>query len=255
MKPTPYNEGFFDGLLDQGRASAREIAGWVCDLARPESVLDVGCAEGVWAAEFQSRGVPTVLGVDGDYVDRTRLLIPQESFRPADLNASFQLDQRFDLVVCLEVAEHLDESSADRIVEGIASHTDAVLFSAAIPLQGGTDHRNEQWPGYWTDRFAKFEFKAFDVVRPRFWDDQSVAPWYRQNTMIYTRGEGGFAKTLCDAIAGLPSFHGAPLVHPESWARHHATSEYCVGRFAGPVARLAGLPSSVLRALTRRFGT
>ena len=40
-----------------------------------------------------------------------------------------------------------------QLVATITKHGDAVLFSAAIPGQGGQDHLNEQWPEYWQKKF------------------------------------------------------------------------------------------------------
>jgi 2-polyprenyl-3-methyl-5-hydroxy-6-metoxy-1,4-benzoquinol methylase len=59
------------------------------------------------------------------------------------------LEKEFDLVVSLEVAEHLPASAADQFVNTLVKHGKKILFSAAIPGQGGQDHLNEQWPDYW----------------------------------------------------------------------------------------------------------
>jgi hypothetical protein len=63
-----------------------------------------------------------------------------------------------------------------------------VLFSAAIPGQGGNNHVNEQWQSYWADRFAAHGYGPRDIVRPAVRDDRSVAYWYRQNAVLYSKG-------------------------------------------------------------------
>jgi SAM-dependent methyltransferase len=201
-----YSSAFFDEVADGTKDSARAIVPVVNELVRPASVLDVGCATGTWLAEWNRAGVSDVLGIDGDYVDRTALKLPADQFRPVDLSRSFSLDRKFDLVQTLEVAEHLDETCADTFVESLARHSDTVLFSAAIPGQGGTHHVNERWQSYWAEKFEKAGYTGFDVVRPRFWTDARVQYWYRQNMLLFARG-----RTFGDAVVNLD------LVHPEMW--------------------------------------
>jgi SAM-dependent methyltransferase len=201
-----YNSSFFDEVSQGTRESAQVVVPMVYELVRPASVLDVGCATGTWLSEWSNAGVPDVLGIDGDYVDRTALEIPPANFTPVDLQRPFSLGRRFDLVQTLEVAEHLDEERAEGFVESLVRHGDVILFSAAIPGQGGTHHVNEQWPSYWAKKFEKAGYTAYDVIRPRIWEDQQVQFWYRQNMLLFARGR---------------DFDGAAtrldLVHPAMW--------------------------------------
>ena len=195
--------------------SASVVVPAVVDLVRPRSVIDVGCGGGAWAAEFVRNGVPDVLGVDGDYVDPSVLALPAGCFLACDLTSSFvdRIGRRFDLVVCLEVAEHLSTEHAERFAASLTELGDTILFSAAIPGQGGTNHVNEQWPSWWSRLFAAAGFEVVDVLRARFWNDERVAVWYRQNVFVYTRRP----EVLARASAGstLP----VDAVHPELWTR------------------------------------
>lgn len=203
---TTYTSAFFEGVARGTRESAQIIVPLVNELLRPASVLDVGCATGTWLAEWGSAGVSDVIGIDGDYVDRTALQVPPDKFVPADLGQSFSLGRTFDLVQTLEVAEHLDEAHADTFVESLARHGETILFSAAIPGQGGTHHVNEQWPSYWAEKFAKAGYTAYDVIRPQIWEDPRVLVWYRQNMLLFARG-----RTFENAMPRLD------LVHPDMW--------------------------------------
>ena len=64
---------------------------------------------------------------------------------------------------------------------------DLIRFSAAIPEQGAPGHVNEQWPDYSRQRFEAEDYELVDWFRPRFWQDDAVAPWYRQNGYLYVR--------------------------------------------------------------------
>ena len=159
------------------------VFSWV----HPRSVVDVGCGVGTWLGEAARLGIEDFLGVDGDYVDRAMLEIPAERFVPRDLCEPFDLGRRFDLVMSVEVAEHLPLAHADRFVEALTSLGAVVLFSAAIPGQGGEHHVNEDWPQAWARRFAKHGYRWADPLRLATWNDERVDPWYAQNLLVFHR--------------------------------------------------------------------
>jgi SAM-dependent methyltransferase len=112
------------------------------------SVVDFGCGSGVWLAAWQRLVVDDVIGVDGEQA-RSSLKISAERFLAADLRKPIRLGRRFDLAQSLEVAEHLPPQSASVFVETLTTHAPLILFSAAVPGQGGEHHVNEQPPEYW----------------------------------------------------------------------------------------------------------
>ena len=87
----------------------------------------------------------------------------------------------------LEVAEHLDEAAADTFVASLVALAPLVLFSAAIPYQGGTNHVNEQWPSYWHAKFAARDYVVVDCLRERLWRNEQVTYWYAQNMLFFVR--------------------------------------------------------------------
>jgi len=188
----------------------------VVERLRPRSVVDVGCGLGTWLSVFLENGVADVTGVDGDYVDASRLEIPAERFVAHDLSTPLSLDRRFDLAVSLEVAEHLPADRAAVFVGSLTALAPFVLFSAAIPFQGGTNHVNEQWPEYWAALFEHRGFAAVDCVRREVWSDENVEWWYAQNTLLFVeegrlaspRDGGPFERTPMSQLA---------LVHPRQY--------------------------------------
>lgn len=149
--------------------------------AKPRSLLDVGCGLGTWLNATLEFGVRDIFGVDGVGIPREQLLFPAERFRQYDLTAPWNLGRRFDVALCLEVGEHLDESCAATLVNSIAAHADLVYFSAACPGQPGQHHVNCQWPAYWQALFNKQGFVCSDAVRWKIWDNKNIEYWYRQN--------------------------------------------------------------------------
>ncbi|MBF0212577.1 MAG: hypothetical protein HQM00_03310 [Magnetococcales bacterium] len=180
-----YQKEFLEYTSRSNRASAHVIASTILARLPVRSVVDFGCAQGGWLAEWSRLGIRDLVGLDGHYVDRTRLLIDAAHFMATDLHRPIRLDRRFDLVESLEVAEHLDAASAETFIGSLVAHGSVVLFSAATPGQGGDHHVNEQPYEYWRDIFNKYDFELFDCIRPAILDHPQVNPWYRYNVMLY----------------------------------------------------------------------
>ena len=158
----------------------------------------MGCGTGTWLSIFQKSGVTDILGVDGPWVKPDLLFIPQSKFIEQDLtkpisnwvipNESRNLIRRtFELAVSLEVAEHLEAQYADTFIESLIALAPVVLFSAAIPDQGGTHHVNEQWPGYWVEKFGVHGYVVIDALRRLVWSNERVSFWYAQNIFFFVK--------------------------------------------------------------------
>jgi SAM-dependent methyltransferase len=183
----PYTEQFYEDIREGSRRSAREIVPIVLDLVSPKNVIDVGCGLGTWLSVFKEFGVDDIWGAEGNWVDKAVLEIPKERFLQADLTKPFRLERKFDLVVSVEVAEHLSPEFAGIFLESLVRLGPVVLFSAAIPFQGGKNHVNEQWQGYWAEQFQNKGYHAIDCIRKRIWQNARVEFWYAQNMLMFAR--------------------------------------------------------------------
>jgi SAM-dependent methyltransferase len=154
-----------------------------------ESAVDVGCGDGTWLAVLQKLGVEDVLGIDGEYVSENLLQFPRHRFYSFDLTKQLALDRKFDLAISLEVAEHLPAESAAEFVGSLSRLAPAVLFSAAIPLQGGNHHVNEQWPDKWAELFGQHNYLPVDLIRKRVWQNNDVEWWYAQNMLLFAHSD------------------------------------------------------------------
>ena len=182
-----YTQSFFNDLQAGSKQSATEIVPLVLELLKPSSVVDIGCGSGEWLSVFNRYGVEDILGVDGNYVDRNSLAISSDKFLALDLTQPFTINRKFDLVVSLEVAEHLPIESAEIFIDSLTKLGSVILFSAAIPFQGGTHHVNEQWQEYWVELFSNKNYEVIDCIRPQVWQNHNVEYWYAQNTFVFVR--------------------------------------------------------------------
>jgi SAM-dependent methyltransferase len=193
-----YPKNFYRDQQAGAKKSAKVIVPMVMELMEVKSVLDVGCGTGAWLSEFSEHGVDEIRGIDGEWVDRNILKIPKNYFSTHDLKYPFDMKREYDLVMSLEVAEHLPKESTGSFVRSLTKHGPVVLFSAAIPFQGGTKHKNEQWQDYWVKLFGQYDYAVLDPIRDRIWNDQDVDFWYAQNILLFVRN---------DHLAGQPALH------------------------------------------------
>jgi hypothetical protein len=207
-----YDEQFYAERDKQTRASAQAVLSLVRSWVPFDSIIDVGCAVGTWLDVAKSLGASDIFGVEGEWVDPAKLVIPADHFLNSDLRKPLAISKTYDLAMSLEVAEHLPGDCADAFVKTLTSLAPVVLFSGAVPRQRGVGHVNEQWPDYWTAKFRAAGYVCYDIIRPRVWADESVLWWYSQNAMLMVR-ESSVAQ-----YAALQSFQHtvspARLVHP-----------------------------------------
>lgn len=209
-----YDQRFFKDHHAMTVHAARTIVPLVLEALPPvHSAVDLGCGVGTWLSVLIEHGVEDVLGLDGSWVGRELLEIPETQFREADMEGDLSFERKFDLAIALEVAEHLSPEKAETFVGSLTRAADFVVFSAAVPYQGGEGHLNEQWPDYWAELFERQGFDGIDLVRQRVWTDPQIPVWYRQNILLFVRSDQRERLSLpaLDGATGRP----LALVHPE----------------------------------------
>lgn len=201
-----YDKNFYDYIADGAFRSANKIVPRLIEIFNPQTVIDFGCGTGAWLAAFKANGISTIYGVDGS--DEGHQLLSDEEFEIVDLGKPYVPRQKYDLAVCLEVAEHVDEKYSDIFVANVARCSDNILWSAAVPGQRGLNHINEQWPSYWIPKFASYGFSCNGSFRYEFWNDEEIETWYRQNILL-------FSKTI------NWNEQVRDLVHPNNYSNYH----------------------------------
>lgn len=224
-----YNQKFYKTIQTGSSDSAAIIVPLLMEYVRPSSVIDVGCGTGDWLYEFLKFGVD-IVGIDGAYLPVNTLKIPKEKILLKDLNEPLSINRRFDLVVSLEVAEHLYPERAESFVSDLTHLAPIILFSAAVPGQGGHNHVNEQWPSYWARLFNKHDYIVVDILRSLLWDNGKIQWWYRQNLLIFIHGL--FIDNYPLLKVGLRKKNGfIDLIHPENYLRFSGSVRTLVKNF------------------------
>jgi cyclopropane fatty-acyl-phospholipid synthase-like methyltransferase len=186
---TIYDKAFFQKTIEREAPSAEAAVRILCDEFRPESVIDVGCGAGLYLRAFEKLGV-SVFGCDGSITAIENNMVSRDCLRLVDLRKPQHLGRRWDLCICFEVAEHLHHKHARCLVETLTSASDLVVFTAARPGQGGTDHVNEQPQDYWKQLFKShgFVFKGnvTEQMKNRM-RENNVIFWVEQNLMVFVR--------------------------------------------------------------------
>ena len=221
-------------------SSAQQIVPLLFSKYSPKSVVDVGCGTGPFANEFLKLGVTDVFGYEGEWMQPLPTLLPKDLYIYQDFTKTFIPPRKYDLCLCLEVAEHLEESNARKLVEMLTGLSSVIAFSAAIPQQGGNHHVNEQWPIYWSELFAdKGYFLEWDP-RMTIWENSKIEGCYRQNLLVYS------LNTLNRKSAPVS------LVHPVLWAdamnvRRVPLSRLLIGRLPKSIFRFRRYLLKLLR--------
>jgi SAM-dependent methyltransferase len=181
------------------------------------SVVDVGCGIGTWLSVAKQRGATSVLGYDGPHVPLAHLQINTSEFRAVDLTKPPETASTFDLAISLEVAEHLSPQFAALFLDFLASQSDNIIFSAAIPGQGGNGHVNEQWQAFWERQFNERGYKCYDLLRPAIWNRDDVPSWYCQNMFLFSKSPE-VAKRIADLHFPCLPATMRNLVHPRTFS-------------------------------------
>lgn len=237
MKRQKYSLSFLDQSAALAEPAARVIVPLILSFTGARSVVDVGCGTGSWLKVFSECGVDDILGMDGAYVDKRQLRIPEPRFVAVDLSCPVVPDRQFDLVVCLEVGEHLSAELAAGLVNFLTAMGPVVLFSAAIPFQKGTHHVNEQWPDYWAKLFEGKGYVFVDCIRKRVWNDNNISYFYAQNMLVYVEKSALSRYPALEKEFDIEMTAPLALVHPAlylgnpNW-QEGAAGKLCEG-FAG----------------------
>lgn len=216
-KKMKYNDSFYEMRDGKTSYAAETILRILISKYKFNSVIDVGCGVGTWLQAAQNLGVKDCRGIEGPWLKRSDVVAKNLAISMQNLLEPIVCNDRFDLALSLEVAEHLPLNRAEAFVSELCNLAPIILFGAAMPGQTrGINHINLQWQDWWRKKFADNGYEAVDALRPIIWRDTKIPIWYRQNALLYARPETFFSLGYTQNDFNFV----ADIVHPELYLKH-----------------------------------
>lgn len=176
----------YPAIYAEERPFADRLALWVKEQFDPIKVLDLGCGPGihVWALND--------VGIDCTGVDIDARVDGEKNLVWGDL---LNLDDKWqaDLVICYEVAEHIDPQYNDNIVWSVVKSIEPgghLIWTAAQPGQGGVGHINNRPKEYWRKKFLDAglcEMSNMEDHLKKYCRDGYHMGWFVNNVMIFEK--------------------------------------------------------------------
>jgi len=183
-----YDRHFFDHANREKERSSRQVAEIIDHYFDFDSVLDIGCGMGLYLYEL-SRLNKEVYGCDSS-LDGIAMASKEIFVFYADATKPLIVNRDFDLVICFEVAEHIQKRYSGQLVQNCVKYGKRVLFTAAPKGQGGVGHINEQPTAFWVDLFGgmhySLEEERSNTVRDVM-KRSGVVAWIANNFMSFHR--------------------------------------------------------------------
>lgn len=163
-----YDESYYRKHEKGSYNSAITILEYILSFYKFNSLIDLGCGMGTWCKAASDLGVENILGLDQHVYEQQYMLISDKNYIRFNLKNKLNGYGPFDIAISVEVAEHIDNTYVDSFIRNVCSQSNVVLFSAALPFQGGTGHINEKRCSFWKQKFNKYGYEIIDCIRPHF---------------------------------------------------------------------------------------
>jgi glycosyltransferase involved in cell wall biosynthesis len=163
---------------------AKRLAEWIANTLNPVTALDIGCGPGIYVNALRDHGIDAA-GIDTDERVKGKPYLTQQSM--------FDLTEIADVVLCLEVAEHLPEADADAVAESVAcavADGGTLIWSAAKPGQGGVGHINCQDKAYWLQRLSNYGLQRDEFLETQLLNYAKSGyymGWFLQNLIVFRK--------------------------------------------------------------------
>lgn len=153
------------------------------------SVIDFGCGSAWMLYYFMRDYSCEIKGIEPNELAKVYMSAEVRDFIDIqDLRDPLRLWKKFDLALCLEVVEHIIDSYSDTVISNITKGAPILVFSAASPGQGGSEHVNERFFEYWMEKLllANFEFcPVLTLAAKNFLKEARIKSWYANNISIF----------------------------------------------------------------------
>lgn len=161
------------------------LAGAIATLYAPMPIADLGCGLGWYCRALSALGWDIVKGYEGTPGIKTCAVY--DDITTLDLSVKVIPPFKFDLVLCLEVGEHIPKEREKVFINNVVSFCEKhLVLSWAIPGQGGTGHFNERKNDYIINRIEEKGF-IFNKKRTNFLRHHSNLRWFKYTLLVFER--------------------------------------------------------------------
>ena len=185
-KETTINERGYWGPkeIDKHVFDKRLMVGLILMYKNVKSVVDIGCGNGAYTRAFLEHGF-NCIGYDGNPITEEisgGLCHVKDFSSPVDVG-------KFELVLCLEVGEHLPKEFEQTFLDNVANASEKhVCLSWALlhPRQWGTGHYNCQDNDYIIGEMDKRGF-TYDTVATSLIREIAKFSYLKKTIMIFIK--------------------------------------------------------------------
>ncbi len=176
----------FASIASEEKPFAENLASWIANNYPNSKVLDIGCGPGTYVYALRDKGIEAT-GIDID--QRT---IDKPFLQYCDL-FEYKLPNPTDIVLCLEVAEHINSSMNTKIVESVTANLKddgLLIWSAAAPGQGGIGHVNCQSRDFWVHQFTSVGLQVYEEAYNDlmyYLSDKYRMGWFMNNAIVFKK--------------------------------------------------------------------
>lgn len=203
-----YSKNYYSRHANGSLNSANRILSLLSEFIHPNSVADIGCGTGTWGFTAEKIWGAQIFAFDRHRYDDCDMYISAEKYFQCDLRQKTRLG-RYDLAICVEVIEHIDQNYEDIVIDNLCACSDTLLFSGALPFQGGTGHINERPFSYWLEKFNMRGYTMIQDIRWSIWDQSDIEIWYRNNIMFLMK----------TTTKNKPTPYPVDIIHPQMLER------------------------------------
>lgn len=191
----------YNSIESSEKPQANRIAQWAKTVLNPNKVIDAGCGPGTYVYSMRDLGI-NAFGYDLDKRVHGKPYLTNQSL--------FDINDSGDVVMCLEVAEHIVPDDSQEVVDklfDILEKDGVLIFTAARLGQGGTDHINCRPKEYWEHKFKEKGLIRSNTLEHELiqWVSQDIhMGWFTANLMIFYKIDDSTKGSTSGSLIGPP---------------------------------------------------